>query len=118
MAHCGYLGVIPTAYASQWTLRPKVLAIVDDNATAIDARLPVGDVTLAKLHPTMNEMTVAEGAIDRLRRSIPNSDCRNGGVIRVRDGRKLMDSLCSHHYFIVRPATTWRTSDCWERCST
>ncbi len=49
LAHCGYLGVLPTSFASQWTLRPKVLSIVDDNATAIDARLPVGVVTLAKI---------------------------------------------------------------------
>ena len=41
----------PASFATEWTLRKKVLAIVDDNATAIDARLPTGDVTLAKLHP-------------------------------------------------------------------
>ena len=39
VAHCGYMGVIPTSFSTEWTLRKKVLAIVDDNATAIDARL-------------------------------------------------------------------------------
>jgi hypothetical protein len=51
-AHCGYLGVVPPSFATEWKLRSKVLAIVDNNATAIDARLPEGAMTLAKLHPT------------------------------------------------------------------
>jgi hypothetical protein len=100
VAHCGYLGLLPTSYASQWTLRPKVLGIVDDNATAIDGRLPVGDVTLVKLHSTMNEMTVAEGELTGYAQ-YENSDCRNGGIIRVRDGRKLVNSLCSHHFIVA-----------------
>jgi hypothetical protein len=41
-AHCGYLGVLPQSFATEWRLREKVLAIVDNNATAIDARLPLG----------------------------------------------------------------------------
>ena len=100
VAHCGYFGMVPPAMAAQWTLRKKVLGIVDPNATAIDARLPPGDVTLAKLHPTMREMTVAEGQLTGYAQ-YPESDCRNGGVVRVRDGRKLMDSLCSHHYLLT-----------------
>ena len=31
----------------------------------------------------------------------PDSHCLNGGVIRVRDGRRLMDSLVSHHYLLL-----------------
>ncbi|MFV2066937.1 MAG: hypothetical protein ACC645_08140, partial [Pirellulales bacterium] len=30
-AHCGYLGVVPEPFSTEWTLRKKVLAIVDDN---------------------------------------------------------------------------------------
>ncbi|NQT17561.1 MAG: hypothetical protein HQ582_32705 [Planctomycetes bacterium] len=100
VAHCGYMGVIPTSFASQWTLRAKVLAIVDDQATAIDARLPTGDVTLAKLHPAMDKLTVAEGTLETYAH-FPNSDCLNGGVIKVRDGHKLMNSLASHHYLLL-----------------
>jgi len=100
VAHCGYMGVIPRPFATDWTLRKKVLAIVDDNATAIDARLPAGKVTLAKLHPTMREMTVAEGVLTGYVQ-YPGSDCRNGGVIRVRDGRSLMGELASHHYLLM-----------------
>jgi hypothetical protein len=45
VAHCGYLGVVPKSFSSEdgggWKLKKKVLAIVDENASAIDARLPV-----------------------------------------------------------------------------
>lgn len=51
MAHCGYLGVVPQSFSTEWRLNEKVLAIVDNNANAIDARLPVGPVTLVKLPP-------------------------------------------------------------------
>jgi L-fucose isomerase-like protein len=100
VAHCGYFGLLPQAFATTWNLRKKVLGIVDDNATVIDARLPTGAVTLAKLHPTMREMTVAEGQLTGYVQ-YPGSDCRNGGIIRVRDGRRFMDRLCSHHYLLT-----------------
>ena len=100
IAHCGYVGVIPQAHASEWTLKEKVLAIVDRNATAIDARLPTGPVTLAKLHPSLSTLTVAEGSMEGYAQ-YPGSDCLNGGVIKVRDGRKIMDSLVSHHYLVL-----------------
>ena len=100
VAHCGYFGMLPQAFSKQWSLRNRVLGIVDPEATAIDSRLPEGDVTLAKLHPTMREMTVAEGCLTGYAQ-YPESDCRNGGVIRVHDGRRLMDSLCSHHYLLT-----------------
>ena len=100
VAHCGYMGVIPRSFSSRWTLRKKVLAIVDENATAIDARLPTGQVTLAKLHPTFSKMSVAEGSLEGYAQ-FPGSDCVNGGVIRVRDGRKFIRSLASHHYILM-----------------
>jgi hypothetical protein len=100
VAHCGYFGLLPEAFASEWMLRKKVLGIVDENATAIDARMPPGDVTLAKLGPTLKEMTLAEGCLTGYAQ-YPQSDCRNGGVVRVRDGRKFMNSLCSHHYLLM-----------------
>ena len=100
VAHCGYMGVIPTSFATQWTLRPKVLAIVDDNATAIDARFPVGDVTLAKLGPSLRRITVAEGELTGYAQ-YPDSDSLNAGIIRVRDGHRLMASLTSHHYLVT-----------------
>jgi hypothetical protein len=100
LAHCGYLGVVPKSFCTEWTLRPKVLAIVNDNATAIDARLPVGDMTLAKLHPTLNTIMAVEGELESYAQ-YPGSDCRNGAVIRVSDGHKFMESLYSHHYCLM-----------------
>lgn len=99
-AHCGYLGVLPQSFSTEWKLRDKVLAIVDDNATAIDARLPKGEITLAKLHPDLSTISVMEGEIEKYTQ-YEDSDCRNGAVIRVRDGHQLMRSLASHHYLIM-----------------
>ena len=100
VAHCGYMGVIPDSFSTEWTLRKKVLAIVDDNASAIDARLPVGPVTLAKLHPAMDKLTVAEGQLTGYAQ-FAGSDCLNGGIIKVRDGHKFMSALASHHYLVL-----------------
>jgi hypothetical protein len=100
VAHCGYTGLIPQPFASEWTLRKKVLAIVDQNAVAIDARLPIGDITLTKLLPTMDRLSMTEGQLVGYAQ-FPGSDCLNGGVLRVRDGRKFMRRLGSHHYLIL-----------------
>jgi hypothetical protein len=100
VAHCGYLGVLPKPFSTEWTLRKKVLAIVDENATAIDARLPAGGITLAKLQPTFQEMMVLEGSLTGYVQ-YPGSDCRNGGVIKVRDGHRTLASLYSHHYLLM-----------------
>ncbi|MEQ8672734.1 MAG: hypothetical protein RLP44_09915 [Aggregatilineales bacterium] len=100
VAHCGYLGVLPQSFSTEWTLQTKVLGIVNDNATAIDARLPIGEVTLAKLHADFKTMTVAQGTLTGYAQ-FPGSDCVNGGIIRVNDGHKLMTSLASHHYLLM-----------------
>ena len=100
VAHCGYMGVIPQPFATEWILRKKVLAIVNDNAVAIDARLPTGDITLAKLMPTMDRLSMTEGQLAGYAQ-FPGSDCLNGGVIRVRDGHKFVQRLGSHHYLLL-----------------
>jgi hypothetical protein len=100
IAHCGYLGVLPESFSTEWQLQPKVLAIVDDNATAIDARLPTGDLTMAKLDPTMSKLLVVEGSlVDYVQ--YPGSDCLNGAVVRVPNGHKLVDKLYSHHVLLM-----------------
>lgn len=96
VAHCGYMGFVPRCYASEWVLKPKVLGIVDENALAVDARLPVGGVTLGELHPTLNKMLVIEGELDNYAQ-YPGSDCRNGALIKVKNGHKIMNSMYSHH---------------------
>ena len=100
LAHCGYVGLVPSSQATEWTLRPKVLAIVDDNATAIDARMPLGPTTMAKLDPTMNTMQVTDGTLEAYVQ-YPNSHCLNGAVLRVADGHRLMARACSHHQCLL-----------------
>lgn len=99
-AHCGYLGVVPQSFATQWTLRPKVLTIVDDNAVAIDARLPVGDMTLAKFDPSFEKISVAEGSLKDYVQ-YENSDCLNGAILEVTNGRRMLDRITSHHYLLM-----------------
>ena len=100
LAHCGYLGVLPQSFAIEWCLRPKVLGIVDDDASAIDARLPIGNATMVKLGPNLEKITVAEGEL-RGYAQFPGSDCLNGGVMRVANGHKLMKNLTSHHTLLT-----------------
>ena len=57
-------------------------------------------MTLAKLHPSMQKMTVAEGDLTGYSQ-FPGSDCLNGGVVKVGDGLKLMRSVASHHYLLT-----------------
>ncbi|MDZ7378986.1 MAG: hypothetical protein QXZ09_08645 [Candidatus Methanomethylicaceae archaeon] len=100
-AHCGYFGVIPQPFSTRWTLRRKVLAIVDDNATAIDARFAEGPITLVKIDPMCRALSVVEGELETYAQ-FANSDCLNGAVIRVPDGHRLMRELVSHHYIVVQ----------------
>lgn len=99
-AHCGYFGVVPRSFSTEWTLRRKVLAIVDDNATAIDARVAEGAITLAKLEPDFKRWSVAEANLEGYAQ-FANSDCLNGAVIRVSDGHRLLEELASHHYILA-----------------
>lgn len=98
--HCGYFGFAPRKFCSDWTLRPKVLEIVNDDAVAVDCRLPVGKVTLAKIYPGFKKLSVIKAEIEDYVQ-YPGSDCRNGALIRYRDGHAVMDALCSHHSIII-----------------
>jgi hypothetical protein len=99
-AHCGYFGVVPQSFATEWSVESKVLGIVDANAIALDARMPEGAMTLAKLQPDLSTISVVEGEIESYIQ-YQDSDCLNGAVIRVSDGHKLVSSLTSHHYLIL-----------------
>ena len=102
LAHCGYLGVCPRCFArkGRWVLKPKVLAIVDENAHAIDADMNPGPCTLAKLDPSMTKLMVIE-AENRGYVQYADSDLLNGAVIRVPDGHRLMRNVYSHHQLLV-----------------
>ncbi len=96
LAHCGYFGIVPCCYAKEWTLRPKVLDIVDDNAHAIDATVDPGPMTMTKIGPLLNKILVVntklEGFVE-----YPNSHCKRGGILRVPDGPGLIKKFYSHH---------------------
>jgi len=99
-AHCGYFGVVPISFSTEWVLRDKVLAIVDDNATAIDACLPEGPITLVKLMPPFDRWSLIEGELVKYVQ-YPGSHTLNGAVIHVSNGPKMIDNLVSHHYIIT-----------------
>jgi hypothetical protein len=96
IVHCGYFGVVPQPFCTSWTLRPKVLDIVDDNATASDARFPEGSLTISKLDCTLENLMVIEGSLEKYVQ-YPESHCRNGALVRVPDGYKMMELFDSHH---------------------
>lgn len=98
--HCGYFGFVPRCFCDRWTLKPKVLEIVNDDALMVDCQLPVGKVTLAKIYPGFKKLSVIEAEIETYVQ-YPGSDCRNGALIRYKDGHKVMDNLCSHHSLII-----------------
>jgi hypothetical protein len=101
VVHCGYFGVVPYSMAKSWAVRPKVLEIVDDNAIALDARFPEGDITISKLDSTLNELMIIEADLEKYVQ-FPGTDCRNGALIKVPDGYKMMELFNSHHNcFIV-----------------
>lgn len=98
--HCGYFGLAPEGFCPEWTLRPKVLEIVNDNAIMVDCRYPKGPVTLAKIYPGFEKLSIIEAEIEDYVQ-YPGSDCRNGALIRYKNGHKVMDNLCSHHSLII-----------------
>jgi hypothetical protein len=100
IAHCGYLGVVPQSFATDWELKPKVLAIVDKNAHAMDARIQEGDITLIKLIPPFDALSVVEAKLE-FYAQFENSDCLNGAVVRVPNGPRMLKELASHHYILT-----------------
>ncbi|MDD5673051.1 MAG: hypothetical protein PHC61_02720 [Chitinivibrionales bacterium] len=100
MVHCGFFGLAPRSLCTAWALRPKVLAIVNDNAHAVDARIRPGPVTLAKLHPELLSIQAIAGELEGYVQ-YKGSDCRNGGLLKVKDGPALMKAFYSHHYCLL-----------------
>jgi hypothetical protein len=98
--HCGYFGFAPRSFCTEWTLRPKVLEIVNDKAIVIDCRMPKGAITLAKIEPNFNKLILISAEIEDYVQ-YPGSDCRNGALIHYKDGHKVMDHLSSHHMLVL-----------------
>jgi hypothetical protein len=88
-------------------MRPRALEIVNEDAHVIDCEFPVGPITLAKIYPDLKRFSVIEAEIEKYVQ-YPGSDCRNGALIRWKNGHGIMEHLCSHHSLIIagdqRPA--------------
>ena len=100
VAHCGFFGVVPQSFATEWTLRPRVLEIVDPNANVIDARFAEGATTIVKIAGDMKTLTVAPSVLTGYHQ-FKNSDCLNGAVLRVEDGYRFVENLPSHHAILA-----------------
>lgn len=105
--HCGYFGLAPQSFCTEWVMRPKALAIVDDNAIVIDCQMKTGLVTMAKLRSDMKQLTIIEAEIEEYVQ-YPGSDCRNGALIRFANGsgHSVMDGMSSHHAIIIEGNVT------------
>ncbi|MDQ1512545.1 MAG: hypothetical protein QOC59_387, partial [Microbacteriaceae bacterium] len=78
-AHCGFFGIVPQSWATEWSVKPRVLEIVDENAHALDARMAEGATTIVKLTSTMDTLTVTPADLTGYTQ-YQNSDCLNGAV--------------------------------------
>lgn len=105
--HCGYFGFAPQSFCSRWMMRPKVLEIVNDDAIVIDCEMERGNITMAKIRPDMQKITIIEAEIEDYVQ-YPGSDCRNGALIRYSNdsGHKVMESLSSHHAILIKGNVT------------
>ncbi len=103
MGHCGYFGYIPRRFADKgkWAVRPKALAIVDENAHVIDGRMRTGPITLVKLDASMKKIMATPGRLRGYIQYDRSSDCRNGGVIEVENGKRFLERVYSHHLIVV-----------------
>jgi L-fucose isomerase-like protein len=100
LAHCGYFGLLPEEFAAEWALRNRVLAMVDPNATVIDARMAPGPITFAKIQPYLKKLSVSEAELTGYIQ-YEDSDCLNGGIVKVKNGPQFVQSVASHHYIVM-----------------
>jgi hypothetical protein len=80
---------------------------VDENAHAIDARIPVGDLTIVKIASTMDVLVTTPAVLENYEQ-YANSDCLNGAILRVEDGYRYVEGLPSHHAVLARGDLTRR----------
>lgn len=100
-AHCGFFGIVPQSFASEFAVRPRVLEIVNEDAHALDARFPEGDLTILKITSTMDSFAVTPAVLTKYSQ-YRDSDCLNGAVLRVEDGYRFVEGLPSHHAVLAQ----------------
>jgi hypothetical protein len=92
--------LLPEVFSDKWNLRKRVLAMVNENAHVLDATMPTGPITLVKFQPYLQKMSLSEAELTGYVQ-YENSDCLNGGIIRVKDGQNFVDKVVSHHYVVM-----------------
>ena len=107
LAHCGYFGLLPRQFSTDWIVREKQLAIVNENSHMLDARMKTGDVTVTKLNADMTRLMSIKGDLKGYVQYGKESDVRNGGILHVPDGRNLMDNVFSHHVIVMEGDNTY-----------
>lgn len=106
LAHCGYFGLLPQSMSCSFRVDAPVLGIVDEQAHVFDARMKKGKVTVSKLDNAMSRLMNVPAELKGYIQYDSSSDCRNGGVIAVRDGRAFMDRVYSHHIILIEGDVT------------
>lgn len=101
LAHCGYFGLLPKSMSCSWKVVDPVLAIVDEKAHVFDARMQTGPVTITKLDASLSKLMAVKGTLKGYVQYDSSSDCRNGGVLEVANGKDFMDKVYSHHIILV-----------------
>lgn len=102
LAHCGYFGLVPRCLSERWTLRRPVLDwLVNKDSHAFDASLRVGPATMTKLDAGLNRMMVIKSRLKGYVQYDDTSDCRNGGIVEVADGKRLLNNVYSHHVIVI-----------------
>ncbi len=101
LAHCGYFGLVPRIFSSKWTLAAPVLAIVNENSHVFNARMKEGPVMVSKLNASMDKLMSVKANLKGYIQYDITSDCRNGGVIEVTNGKTFMDRVYSHHIILI-----------------
>ena len=67
---------------------------------------PEGGMTLAKLDPTLGKLTYKPRVTSQGVRAIRRFGLPECAVIRVPDGRHMLDTLSSHHYMLMSGASS------------
>jgi len=100
LAHCGYFGLVPQSFSETWEATAPILKIVNKKAHMLNARYPKGPVTMVKIDAAMEHIMVIEGELKGYVQ-YPGSDCRNGAIVHISDGHKLMRDIYSHHQILL-----------------
>jgi len=62
--------------------------------------MPIVPITLAIFQPYLQKISLSESQLTGYVQ-YENSDCLNGGIIKLKDGQNFVDKVVSHHYIVM-----------------